>query len=189
MAKKITIDTESDDFKKLLALQKDHNAATAAMDALQAQLNAAHLDWLKQIVDQAVAIEGARVRIEADAEVLCRKHEGDWFKDRQSVKTPLGAAAFRRSTSLEVPSEELTMVLVDRHNGRKVVGDENQTFVSDDYIRTVKSLNLEALGTLPDTMLSVLKITRVDTETFTLKPASVDLGKVVKENAEERKAA
>lgn len=190
MAKKHTIDTGSEDFKRLLELQKNHNMATATRETLQAQLNAAHLDWLRQIVCQIVEVDSAIKRIETESEVLCRHHDGDWFKDQQSVKTPLGAVAFRKSTSLEVPSEELTLTLLERHDGCKVVGDENAVLVAKDFLRVVTSLNLEALGTLPDTMLALIKVTRVERENFLMKPASVDLGKMVKEaEAENKKAA
>ena len=109
MAKKIVIDTGSDDFKKLLELQKQHNAAMAVWKVLEASLNAAHFDWLKQIVSQAVEAEEAIKRIETDAEVLCLKHKGDWFASQQSVKTPLGTAAFRQSTTTEVVKENFTL--------------------------------------------------------------------------------
>jgi len=189
MAKKHTLDTGSADYKRLLELQEKHNAAMAAHETLEAQLNAAHLDWLRQIVRQAVEIETAIKRIETDTEVLCRKHNGDWFESAQSVKTPLGTVAFRKSTALEVPSEELTMTLVERQDGRKVVGDENALFVAKDFLRVITSLNLEALGTLPEPMLALLKVTRVERESFAMKPAAVELGKMVKEAQAEQKEA
>lgn len=182
MAKKTTIDTGSADYQHLLELQKKHNAATATHETLQAQLNAAHLDWLRQIVNQAVEVETAIKRIEEESEVLCRQHAGDWFNDKQTVKTPLGSVAFRKSSALDVPSEELTLTLIQRSDGGWMPPESDRVkFIAKDYLRVVTTLNLEALGTLPDTALAAFKITRVERESFAMKPATVELGKMVKE--------
>jgi hypothetical protein len=186
MAKKPTpIDTKSEDFKKLLSLQKRHNLVTRALGKLQNELDAVHQDWLLKIVDDAVAAVTEQEQIETEAEVLCRQHAGDWFAGRQSIKTPLGEAKFHRSTGLDVPSDELSLVLVEKSNGNELVPGEK--FISNDYVRTKTTLNLDALGTLPDAALAALKIKRVEKESFSLKPASVDLGDAVQEKKDEGK--
>ncbi len=189
MTKKPTsIDTNNEDFQKLLGLQKRHNDILSALNKLAGELDAVHRDWLKQIVDDAVVADTERQWIETEAEAICRRHEGDWFAQRQSIKTPLGTAKFHRSTALEVPSEELTMELLRTRDG-EVLDTGEPPLMAENYVRIERSLNLEALGTLSDAALAKLKVRRVGKESFALVPASVDLGKAVKERAEERKAA
>ena len=182
------IDTKSEDFQKLLLLQKRHNNIVSALNKLSGELDAVHRDWLNKIVDDAVAADAERQLIETEVETLCRRHEGDWFEQRQSIKTPLGMAKFHRSTALEVPSEDLTMELLRARDG-EVLDAGEPPLLAENYVRVERSLNIEALGTLSDAALAKLKVRRVAKESFALVPASVDLGKAVKEHAAERKAA
>lgn len=189
-----TMDTATEDFQKLLVLQKRHNDILSALNGLASELNTVHRDWLKRIVDDAVVADAERQWIETEAEAICRQHADDWFAERQSIKTPLGTAKFHRSTALDVPSEELTLELLKARNG-EVLDAGEPPLVAENYVRVERSLNLDALGTLSDAALSELKVRRVTKENFALVPASVDLGKAVKEAAErgkgrqERKAA
>ena len=189
-----TMDTATEDFQKLLVLQKRHNDILSALNTLASELNTVHRDWLKRIVDDAVVADAERQWIESEAEAICRRHEDDWFAERQSIKTPLGTAKFHRSTALDVPSEELTLELLKARNG-EVLDAGEPPLVAENYVRVERALNLDALGTLSDAALSGLKVRRVTKENFALVPASVDLGKAVKEAAErgkgrqERKAA
>jgi len=57
-------------------------------------------------------------------------------------------------------------------------------FTTDMYIRTERKLNLEALEKLSDSELLALRVKRVPTSSFSVKPAKVDMGKAVKEAAE-----
>ena len=68
MAKKpTTIDTNNEDFQKLLGLQKRHNDILSALNKLAGELDAVHRDWLKQIVDDAVVADTERQWIETEA--------------------------------------------------------------------------------------------------------------------------
>jgi hypothetical protein len=189
MAKKtkIKIDTEHADYKRLVELQRQHNELTGALNKLQTELDACHRDWLNKVVDDAISAQSAKERIEGDAELLCRRHEGDWFAEQRTVKTPLGTASFHKSTELAVANAELALQLMDQADG-KILAPEQPSFIADNYKRVEQSLNLDALNTLPDAVLVQFKITRVAKDNFSLKPAKVDLGQAVKEKAAEKSA-
>ncbi len=181
--KKSTVDITTEDFQNLLGLQKRHNDILSALDNLASELNSVHRDWLKKIVDDAVVADAERQWIETEAEAICRRHEDDWFAERQSIKTPLGTAKFHRSTALDVPSETLTMELLRARDGA-VLGESEPPLVAENYVRVERSLNLESLGTLSDAALKELKVRRVTKETFALMPASVDIAKAIKDVGE-----
>jgi hypothetical protein len=184
--KQPAMDMAHEDFQRLLILQKRHNDVLSALHHLASEMDTVHRDWLNKIVDGAVVVDAERQWIEAEAETICRRHGDDWFADRQSLKTPLGTARFHRSTALEVPSEALTMELLQARDG-KVLDAGEAPLVAGNYLRVERSLNLDALGTLPDAVLVALKVRRIARESFALVPASADIGKAVKEAAKKGK--
>lgn len=183
---KSTINTGSEDFKALVVLLKKYTTVVGALNKLQAEMDNVHLDWLRQIVDQAIEAQESKERIESEAELLCRRHVDDWFSERRSVKTPIGSACFHRSTELSVASDELALQLLHGMDG-KPFGEGDSIFDMSNYVRVETTLNVEALATLDDATLSRLKIKRVAKDNFALKPATVDLGKAVEEKKAEKK--
>lgn len=99
-----------------------------------------------------------------------------WFEDSKTVTTPYGAVQSRKTTSLEVANEEVTIALLQQ------LGADSAPF-----LRVETTLNLEALESLPDSELARIRVKRVTTEKITAKPGKVNLGKAAK--AAEKKAA
>lgn len=93
-----------------------------------------------------------------------------WFEKAKTLKTPYGSVSFRKTRKLEVPNEEVSILLLEQ------LGQDGLPFV-----RTAKALNLEALEKLDDKELERLRIKRVTTESLSIKPTKVDLGKAVKQ--------
>jgi hypothetical protein len=93
----------------------------------------------------------------------------DWFAKTKTLKTPYGTVASRTSTKLEIPSEEVTIALLEARGAE-----------AEPYLRTRKFLSVESLETLDDLELARLKLRRVTSERITVTPAKLDLGKAVK---------
>ena len=69
-----------------------------------------------------------------------------------------------------------------------MAGQKDPEFKSDQYLRKVMELDLDALANLSDTELAQFRIRREHNDTFTVKAAKLDLGKAVK-SAETKTAA
>jgi len=92
-----------------------------------------------------------------------------WFTDGKTLATPYGKVQSRSTTKLEVPNEEVSIALLQQ------LGPESAPF-----LRVKTELNLEALGSLPDGELARVRINRVTSESLTVTPAKLDLGKAAK---------
>lgn len=150
---------------ELVAIVADEDAKVQELDARVNETLRLEVDDVRaEITESQANIKQA----EEAAEVICAKNR-KWFGGKQSLNLPHGTCTFRESTSLNVPSEPTSITLV-----RAVLGPD-----ADKYVRTVETLDLEALEKLDDATLTKLGITRVKKETFSVKPRKVDLGKVV----------
>jgi hypothetical protein len=103
----------------------------------------------------------------------------EWFQDKKSIKTPYGSVGFRSTTSLDVPNEEASIILIEQ-----LCKDDEKA----QYLRKETTLNREALELLSDAELRQFRIKRLKEESCTVKPLKLDLGKAVKEAAEKEAA-
>ena len=161
------------DFKNLVDLMAIMAEGSARLGELE---NGLQQDWIdlvdarrKDYASLQFAIGNAEQAIE---HLALTNPQG--FEKVKTVKTPYGTVAFRRSTKLEVKNEEVSILLLEQ------LGQDGLPFV-----RTAKALNLEALEKLDDAELERLRIKRVATESLTIKPTKVDLGKAVKQAVKE----
>jgi Bacteriophage Mu Gam like protein len=159
---------DAKDFKNLVDLMAIMAEGTARMGELE---NGLQQDWL-DLVDARrkdyAALQFALGNAEESIETLALSNP-QWFEKVKTLKTPYGTVAFRRTSKLEVKNEEVSLLLLEQ------MGEEGLPF-----IRTAKALNLEILEKLDDSELKRLRIKRVSSESCTIKPTKVDLGKAVK---------
>ena len=86
----------------------------------------------------------------------------------------------RKTTKLEIPNEEATILLIkQRFDGEKAA----------DFVRSAEALDLEALEKLDDRELKALRIKRVTDDSISLREAKIDLGKAVKATESEEVAS
>lgn len=166
-----------DDFKNLIDLLAVYSDASHRIAGMESDVNSDLLELIDEKKSEYATLQRAMTEAETACELICRKHD-DWFTEKKSIKTPYGTVSFKKSSKLKSKNEELTIHIIehDLQNPQK-------------YLREEKHLNLEALELLDDETLSRLKIERVSEDNFSVKEAKVDLGKAVKEAAEEKKAA
>jgi hypothetical protein len=165
-------DTTTDqDYKNLVDCMAVYSEATARMAELEADLQQCWLDLVDARRKDYTTLQSTLTRAEEACRCASELHP-EWFAKVKSIKTPYGTVAFRKSTKLEVPNEEVSIVLLEQ------LGQDGLPF-----IQTAKKLNLEALEKLSDEELKRLRITRYATENFKITAAKVDLGKAVKESA------
>lgn len=165
---------ETKDYKNLISLLSIGAEATARMDELQ---NSLHQAWLEMVDTMRTeyaklqnTIASAEQAIEDAADL-----NPQWFKKQKSLKTPYGTVSYRKTTKLEVPNEEVSILLLEQ------LGQDGLPF-----LKTEKKLVLEALEKLDDQELERLRLRRATTQSFSVKYAKPDLGKAVAAAAKEK---
>lgn len=177
MHKQLKTLEKSQDYKNLIDLQAVHSAATQRIAEITASLQEEYLALVDDVRIDYAAAQQKISEAEAALELLARSHP-EWFGDKRGIKTPYGTVKFHTGTSLDVPNEEVSILLIEEHAPMDAAK----------YLRTEKKLNLEALSELTDEQLKALRINRIKTDNFSVKAATIDLGKAVKQ-AEEKEAA
>lgn len=164
---------------KLLAVLSD---ATNRLMEIESDANEQFLVIIDDRKAEYAQLQQACIRAETALETICKMHP-EWFTRAKSIKTPYGKVMFHSSTVLEITNEEATVRLL------RAWEKTNPEFNARDYIRSVDSPNIEALESLPDSVLDQFMVKRVKKENFSATPAKVDFGKAVKEAAVEKEAA
>lgn len=163
-----TIITANSDYKNMVDLLAVFSEAHTRQSQLQAQLNEQFLDGVDSHKAEYAAIQHALGAAEAAIEELCRKHP-EWFAKRKTLKTPYGEVKSVSSAKLLAASDDASIRLI------RAAG------LGDAFIRTRDELDREALERCTDEQLACFGIRRVATETITVKPIDVDLGKAVRD--------
>jgi hypothetical protein len=178
----------TEDFQEMINLLAVFTAATNQLNDLQSEANEDMLEWLDTAKGEYASLQETLTKAEAALEIIARRHP-EWFQTKKSIKTPYGVVKLTSSTSLEIPNEEATLVRMELKKERSQIlaeaaraeGKEFPVFDPEAFIRTTRELDREALEKLSDLELAELGITRVVEENFSVKPATLDLGKAVKE--------
>lgn len=163
--------TASSDYKNLVDLFAVLAEAQDQKITLQASLNQASRELIDEHRKEIVELETTITQADSAIEVICRRHP-EWFEKVKTLKTPYGAASFRKSSELVAPSEDATIALI-KASGRAA-----------DFIRVTEDLDREALEKLSDEELGKLGLFRKTEDKFAAKPAKVDLGKATAEAQE-----
>lgn len=166
--KTVNTKQEAGDFTALVGTMETLAQASQQMGVLEAEAQRIYLEAIGETLRaDFTRLQETIARAEADAEVLARRNP-QWFEKQKSLKTPYGTVGFRSTSRLEVPNEELTLVMLDQEGLR------------DGFVRRTEALDLEALERESDEFLARIRVRRVVTESFSAKPAKVELGKAVK---------
>lgn len=166
-----------EDFKNLIDLLSVFSEATNRLADLEASINAQVLEIIDEHKPEYAKLQESLTQAESALELLARRHP-DWFTVKKSIKTPYGTVSLKANPpKLEVDNEELSIVLIEAEQQR------NEEFDAALYLRTHTTLNLEGLAELPNDVLKKFRIKRVQSDTFKVAAATLDLGKAVKEAA------
>lgn len=173
---------KADDFANMVNLLAVYSDASNRLTELAAAANTALLSIVDEHKADYAQLQKAVTDAESALEMIALAHT-EWFgKDRKSIKTPYGTVKFHRGTKLVVKNEEASILLIQRE------GEQNPEFKADDYLRKVEALNIEALERCDDATLRKFRIERVTEDKFSVVPATIDMGKAVKEAAEKEAA-
>lgn len=183
MSKQAPIIPPSEDFKNLVDLMAVYSDAATQLEALKADVNQEYLGIIDEQRDAYAKLQKILTESETALELICLKHP-DWFTTRKSVKTPYGTVAFRSGKTLTISNEEASIILIEQHiEARRAEGID-----ISGLLRTRTELNVEALEAMDDDVLARFRIHRTSTTSFSVKPAAIDMGKAVKEAAEQEAA-
>jgi len=188
-AKPLPIDEASTDYKNMVDLLAILTQASNQLLQLRGSAQEALIDIMDDLRGDYAALQETVSKTEAAIEAVARMHP-EWFKARKSIKTPYGEVAFRSSTSLEVENEAATIVRIQLEAQKLYPGEGDAAIAArriyiETYVRQKESLNKEALEGESDAFLFKLGIKRIPDESFSAKPAVLDLGKAVKEAVEQ----
>lgn len=170
-----TTKQQDKDYLNFIECMAIHSEATARMDELENDLQQAFLDLVDARRSDYADLQNTLAKTSAAIEDSCVLHP-EWFAKAKSLKTPYGTASFRATKKLEVPNEEVSIVLLEQ------LGQDGLPFLT-----VKKALNLEALEKLDDKELERIRIKRVIGNSFSIKPSKIDMGKAVARAAVEEK--
>lgn len=168
-----TLPNTEESYTNLVNLQSVHSEATARLSEMENEMQQSWLAIVDEKRKDYAKLQAAIASAEEGIEYLATVNP-QWFEKSRTLKTPYGKVQFRKTTKLEVKNEELTIALLEQ------LGQDSLPFLIE-----TKKLNIEALEKLDTTELERIKVKRVVTDSCTITPAKVDLGKAVKAAAAE----
>lgn len=171
------MNTDHTDYKNLVDLLSVVSEATARMLALQADVQSEYLELVDGKKPDYASLQ--KTISDAEASILAIVEANPkWFEDAKTVKTPYGSVTTRKTTSLEVPNEEASIILIEQ------IADEDE---KERLLRKSTVLDLEALEKLSDAELKAFRIRRITGRSTKVVPLKIDLGKAVKQAGKEAK--
>lgn len=156
-------------YSNLVDLLSIHADAANRLAEINADLQHSFLLLVDEHKDDFAKLQQILTDTEASIIAIAQANP-QWFAQAKTVKTPYGSVHSRSTTSLSVPNEEATVLLIEKHFTNP-----------EEFIRTTKTLNLEALEQLDEADLRTIRVKRVREESITVKASKVDLGKAVKD--------
>jgi hypothetical protein len=188
-AKKLEI-PKTEDFQNLIDLLACYSEADNRGTELEAAINKQLIECIDDVRADYTKIQEVLTKSEAALEIIARKHP-EWFSDKRTIKTLYGQVKLTSTSKVEIANQELSVVLIEleidkaKRNEKSLLPLETLQAL----IRQETSLNKEALEKLDDTVLAQFRLKRIKDESFSVKPAKIDLGKAVKEEVEQQEAA
>ena len=164
---------DQETYANFVNLQAVHSEASARLSEMENDLQQKWLSLVDEHRKDYARLQQAAADAEEGIEYLASVNP-QWFVKARTIKTPYGKVQFRKTTKLEVKNPELSVVLL------KQLGQDSLPFLV-----VKEELNLEALEKLTDQELERLKIKRITTDSCTVTPIKIDLGKAVKAAAAE----
>jgi Bacteriophage Mu Gam like protein len=162
----------TDDYTKLAESIESHTKVSNELAAIEASFQKSIQELISDVYrDEFAELTEAKAELEERIELLVLRHP-EWFAKAKTLKTPHGSVATRKTTKIDVPSEEATIALLELRGAE-----------AEPFLRTRKYLSVEALEALDDAELAILKCRRVTSEKITITPAKIDLGKSLKKTA------
>lgn len=165
-------DINSADYKNLVDLLAVFTEAKLRLDELQNNAASEYMEIVDGVRGTYAGLQSTVTESELAIEGIALTHP-EWFADKRSVKTPYGTVRVTRTTKLDVPNEEVTVLLIER-------AEETLHLEPGRFLRTKKEPNLDALKELSDRELKALRIERVSDESVKVTEAKIDFGKAVK---------
>lgn len=164
-------DTKSKDYLNLVELLSVYTEAQRRLDELQLQIDDAVADAVEPIRKEYATLQSKHGDAERAIVAIVETHP-EWLIKPRTIKTPCGSVSAKSSTKLDVISEESSL--------RLIKASRRDT----EFVRVAETLDLEALEKCTDEELAAFGIVRVSAETFTVKPAKLDMGKAIKSREE-----
>ncbi|ODU25020.1 MAG: hypothetical protein ABS95_01185 [Verrucomicrobia bacterium SCN 57-15] len=186
----------TEDFQEMINLLAVYTDANNRLAALQTEANDNLMLWLDESKVEYAKLQETLTKAEAAIEGIVRRHP-EWFQEKKSIKTPFGTVKSTSTPKLVIPNEEATMVRLQLKAERSQIaaeaaraeGKDVPIFDDKAFVRTKQELDREALEKLEDHELAELGISRIKEESVSVKPATLDMGKAVKEAVEQQEAA
>lgn len=163
-----TLDTP--DYANLIQLLAVYSEAAARNASLQVAINQELLDSIDGHKAEYAENQQAMAEAEGAITTLVERNP-QWFLKRKTISTPYGEVKSTTGRKLEIPSVEASIRLI------------KEAGLGAAFLRQIEEIDKESLEKLTDIELANYGIYRKKTETVSIKPVEVDLGKAVQEAA------
>lgn len=168
---KLDTKAEAHEYTNLVNLLAVFSEASNRMLAMQSDMQGQYMELIDSAKPEYAKLQKILGDAEAALETLTLAHP-EWFTEkRKSIKTPYGTVKLTATTTLDVANEEASIILIEQS------GDA----AAEKFLREKKELNIEALEALSDAELKPFRIKRIKGQSFKVIPATLDMGKAVKE--------
>ena len=165
-------ETHSQEYARLIDLQVLFTKTSDEIDQLDTRINDASNKLAAPLAPDYVVLTERKAQCDAEIQALLKKNP-QWEGKNKSVKTPFGEVGRRTVTALEIPNPAMTVVLMTAR------GTTDPAFKPSDFLYVEESPAKEALERLSNEDLTKLGVTRTVTESITVKPAKINVSKVV----------
>ena len=170
--------------QEIIELMADRLTANATLQDILRTAEDASAGVLMKCADSLAQCAAQIARCESELEALARELISDDDEDR-SIKTPFGTLKLTKSTALVGPEDGGDEAVISQieawATGRlgkrqmDILSEAASVSPIDDFLRTEVGLDREALESLPDEALNVLKLRRVKTVSFSISGKKLTL--------------
>jgi len=179
---KTTVEVKDpEQFKTLVELLAIFSEVTNSLAALETEANKQLFQILEGSKANFALLQSTVTEAEKKIKELALLHP-EWFGSKKTLTTPYGKVKSTSTTKLDAANEEVSIVLIEH------AGERDKGFKAADYLHQKKSLNLEALEKLDDGELAKFRIKRIKTDSISVTPAKLDMGKAVEEAVQQEAA-
>jgi phage host-nuclease inhibitor protein Gam len=163
------------EYAKLNEMLSEFSRLSAALEAAEAEIKTVQLAAAAGLLPSHAQCKVKLTDLEGGLRDFCAKHYDELFPEaKRTHSTPFGDVQYRRGTSIVVDDEDKTILRIQ--GACFMEGDLSRTehrsprFTLDQLTRVRRELNLEALGALDDSLLTLFGAVRKTEDKFSVKP-------------------
>ncbi len=166
---------KASEYNKLNELLAEYSRLNAAFEAAEAEIKTIQLAAAAELLPKHAELKVKTTDLEAKLRDFADNFYDELFPDeKRTHKTPFGGLAYKKTSSLDAPDEEKSILLIKlacaQEDARAKALKESPRFTVAQLIRTREELNREALELLDDITLAAFAVRREHKDNFKIQP-------------------